>query len=344
MKKVIYCALLTLLVLSLLILSGCSAFMSQKQPQIVTTYPEETAPSQVIKIEDSWVMLHNTYGSQDYTISVSKSLDSADSIYSVNDVSIWYFEANEKGIVWCEESLEFYTYKVYVFETQKVETIFQVAVDKGYQPQNIGIYLNTVYYCSIHYDQQEVQVIAYDITTKTTTYVNEVEFHEEKQPYSINLEDAYLSFVCSDQIKVLNLQNNEVVFDSALPNTVEYVYGVSYDSKNDICALYYADNDSEDIGTLKEGENDIISVFTFSQNHYAYQDKIECYDGHIYWIAQANVSGAVTEHYTLIDYNYLKHKVVETDRSFGFYREDNDLYVLRFNKDGDYTHIDLCQY
>ena len=264
-------------------------------------------------------------------------------IYSVDDVSIWYFEANKNGIVWCEKSQEFYTYKIYVFETQKVETVFQVAVDKGYQPQNIGIYLDTVYYCTINYDSQEVQVIAYDITTKATSDVCKVEFDEAKQPYSINLENEYLSFVCSEQIKVLNLQNNETVFDSTLPEAVKYVYSVSYDIQNDTCALYYADNDSEDIGVLREGQTEIASVFTFSQNHYAYQDKIECYDGHIYWIAQANVSGNVTNHYTFVDYNYLDHKPTEIDRTFSFYRNENELYMLRFNKNGDYTHIDLCQ-
>ena len=214
----------------------------------------------------------------------------------------------------------------------------------GYQPQNIGIYLNTAYYCTINYDKQEVQVVAYDIIAKTKTELLKDDFHETKQPYSVNPENEYLSFVCSDQIKVLHLQSNEVVFDSALPEAVKYVYGVSYDSKNDTCALYYADNDSEDVGILKEGENDVVSVFTFSQNHYAYQDKIECCDGHIYWIAQANVSGTVTDHYTLIDYNYLEHTPKETDRTFGFYRAGNDFYVLRFNKRGNYTHVDLCQY
>ena len=343
MKRFVYCTLLSVLILSMILLSGCSALMTPKQPQIVNTYPEETAPSQVIKAGEQWVLLRNTYGGLNYTISVGEDSNSTNDIYSVNDVSIWYFEANQNGVVWCEKSQEFYTYKIYVFETQKVETVFQVAIDKGYQPQNIGIYLNTVYYCIIDYDSQDVRVIAYDIPTKTTNDVYKVDFDEAKQPYSINLENEYLIFICSKQIKVLNLQSNETVFDSYLPDAIEYVFSVSYDSKNDTCAFYYADNDSEDIGVLKKGQNEIASVFTFSQNHYAYQDKIECYDGHIYWIAQANVSGNVTDHYTFVDYNYFDHKPTEIDRTFSFYRNGSELYLLRFNKNGDYTHIDLCQ-
>lgn len=288
-------------------------------------------------------MLHSTYGGQSYTISVGENSNSTNNIYSVGGVSIWYFEANENGVVWCEKSNEFYTYRIYAFETQKVETVFEVAVDKGYQPQNIGIYQNTVYYCNINYDTQEVEVVAYDIATKATSDVYRVDFDEAKQPYSINLENEYLSFVCSEQIKVLDLKNNEIVFDTALPEAVKYVFSVSYDSRNDTCALYYADNDSEDIGVLKEGQKNIVPVITFSKNYYAYQDKIECYDGHIYWIEQANVSGAVTDHYRFVDYNCLDNKFSEIDRAFSFYRIESELYLLRFNKSGAYTHIDLCQ-
>lgn len=344
MKRSVCSVVLTLFALSLLLLSGCSAIMPKKQPQVLKSYPQGSAPSQVIKTENQWVMLNSPYGSQNYTISVGENLDSANTVYSIDDVSIWCFEANDKAIVWCEKSQEFYIYKVFVFETQKIDTIFQVPAEAGYQSQNIGIFLGNVYYCVIDYEKQEVRVLAYNIESKTTTEVYTDEFLEERQPYSINLDNEFLSFVCSDHIKVLNLQSNESVFDSALSSSVKYVFGVSYDSMNDTCALYYADSDSEDIGVLKEGENDIVSIFTFSKNHYAYQDKIECHDGHLYWIAQANVSGMIADHYTLIDYNYLEHKVVETNRTFDFCRKESVMYVLRFNKGGDYTHIDLCQY
>ena len=344
MKKISCFALLSLLTVALLVLSGCSLFSPQNQPEILKTYPNDVAPSQAVKTESRWVMLHSTYGDSNYSISVGESLDSAKDIYSTCDVSIWYFEANENAIVWCESSSEFYTYKTYTFETQELETVFQLAKNDKYQPQNIGIHLNTVYYSTIDYESQEVRVIAYDITTKIRTDIIKAEFDETKQPYSINIENEYLSFACSDRVKVLDLRDDEVVFESSLPETVKYVFTVSYDSINDTCALYYADENSEDIGILKEGDSSIASVFTFSKNRYAYQDKIECYDGHIYWIAQANVSGNITDHYRLIDYNYLEHKPIETKRTFNYYRFEDTVYILRFNKGGKFTHIDLCQY
>jgi hypothetical protein len=328
----------------MLVLSGCSTYVPKKQPEKLQTFPKETAPSQVIKTENQWVMLNSTYLSPNYTISVSDNLENAKEIYSVNDVSIWYFEANEKAIVWCEDADEFCTFKAYDFETQKTHTIFQTSADSNFHPENIGIYLDVAYFCVIDYEQEEVRVLAYNIDSETTNELYSVELREEMQPYSIHLENEYLSFMCSDQIKVLNLENNETVYDSNLPSSVEHVFDVSYDSIHDTCALYYADSDSEDIGILKEGEDIISSVFTFAKSHYAYQDKIECHDGHIYWINQANVSGNIADHYTFIDYNYLEHKPVEVDRAFEFCRQENTMYVLRFNKGGNYTHIELCQY
>ena len=343
MKKVISAVASLSLLLSLFLFSGCSGRISKNEPQVITSFPKDTAPSQVVKTEKQWVMLHSTYSSRNYSISFGESLDSRNTIYTAEDVSIWYFEANNKAIVWCEKSSEYYTYKIYNFSTQDTETVFQCSIEAGFQPQNVGIFLNCVYYCFIDYQQETVGVFAYDIDAKTTTEVCSVAFQEDQQPYSINLENEFLSFVCASEAKVLDLQNNEVVFDSPLPSTVEHVFGISYDIKNDTCALYYADSDSEYIGIFKEGDDKISSVFTFSQNHYAYQDKLECYDGHIYWIAQANVSGAVADHYRLVDYNYIEHHAVETSRTFAFYRNDDSLYVLRFNNDGDYTHIDMCQ-
>ena len=81
MKRFAYCTLLSVLILSMLLLSGCSALMPQKQPQIVNTYPKETAPSQVIKAGEQWVLLRSTYGGQNYTISVGEDSNPTNNIF-----------------------------------------------------------------------------------------------------------------------------------------------------------------------------------------------------------------------------------------------------------------------
>ncbi len=333
MKKIAVCMLVALI----LVLGGCSAL----KPEAVASYPKGSAPSQVIKTEDQWVMLMNDYGKNEYSISVSETVDAIDSVYSVDDVSIWHIEANESGVVWCELSDESYTYKVYDINSQSVNEIFTVSATE-YQPQNVGIFENSVYLCEIDYSGAVVRVREYDFSSGEISVIIVKPFVEENQPYSINVEGNHLSFVCAEYVEVINLQSGEIAFDAILPESVRCVFSVSYDSVNDNCALYYADGDSEDIGFIAEGEDEISSVFTFSRNHYAYMDKIECYDGHIYWITQANVSGNVTDHYRFIDYNYLDHKPTETNRTLSFCRNQGELYLLRFNISGEYTHMDLC--
>ena len=198
MKKVICWSLVFILLL--FTLSGCSMFAPKKQPEVIKSYEKDAAPLQVTKANDQWVMLNGTYGGQNYSISVTNDLKSANSIYSVDDVSIWYFEANDAGIVWCEKSSDFYTYKVYTFESQTVETFFQTTTDAAFQPQNVGIFLDVAYCCTIDYDQKIVRVLAYDLVSKTTTDVYTTAFQEEDQPYSINLDKDYLRFVLSGQI------------------------------------------------------------------------------------------------------------------------------------------------
>lgn len=330
-----------LLVGIILILSGCAGDVKDNNPTVLFSYPTDTAPSQVIKTKNNWIMLNSTYNSLDYTISISDSYGNDNIIYSVKDVDIWYIEANNSAIVWCEKTDEFYTYKVYNIKTKQTETIFQTKNQEEYQAQNVGAFENCVYYSWIDYKNNKVSIHAYNLDDKYTNTIYSTDYKENLMPYSMVLENEYLTFICSNQIKVLNVKNNQAVFDSVLPNNIKYVYTASYDNINDSCVLYYTDGKTEDIGILDA--NKVDSVFTLSENHYAYHDKIRAYDGHIYWIVQANVSGNVSDHYTLINYNYLEHKPIETKRAFNFYLDGSNLYSLRYNKSGDYTSIDLCR-
>lgn len=332
-----------LLVGIIFILSGCKGQPIENDPTVLNSYPTDTAPSQVIKTNNYWVCLNSTYGSIDFTISISETYKNDNIIYSAKDIDIWYIEANDNAIVWCEKSSEYYTYKVYNIKTKQTETIFQAKNQQEYQAQNVGIFENCVYYSFIDYESNKVIIYAYNLDEKTIGIFYSADYNENLMPYSMVLENEYLMFVCSNHSKVLNVKNNQTIFDSPLPDNIKYVFSASYDSINDTCILYYTDGDTEDIGILDTDKNKVISVFTLSENHYAYLDKIRAYDGHIYWIVQANVSGNVSDHYTLINYNYLEHKPIETKRAFNFYLDVTDLYSLRYDRSGDYTAIELCK-
>ncbi len=330
-----------MLISLILILSGCGR--TTPKSTRIASYPKENAPLQIIPVGDQWVSLVGTYESDDYSISVSDSMETLNPVYSVKDTSIWFFTANDRCIAWCEESESTYTYNIYLFDEEKVETLASIPTKDEYQPQNVGVYQNFVYYTTIDYTAKTVTVHAYDISTKTKGVVLSEPYPEGGAPYVISVENGYLSYAGYQSVTVIRLDDGEVVFQDNLPKEVEYVYAISYDHINDTCGLYYCDEDSEDIGIFKEGDTEVKSHFTFNEHHYAYHDQIRCTNGHLYWISQANVSGRITDHYVLVDYNYIDAKPKETQKTFYFYIDGDTLYSLRFNKNGAYDGIDLYQ-
>ena len=342
MKKAICLALTLLLILSIFAISGCSKSVKQLDLQVIKSYPKDAAPSQIVKTDNHWILLMNTYGQSKYSISVGEDLDGQNEIYSVDDVKIWYIDANENAIVWSERTTDSAIFKLYDLKTQKVETFFKINRE-SYQPMNVGIYLNKVYYGWIDYENQEVYACAYDIGSKAPSVVYKEAYVEENLPYSTNLDGEYLSFVSSGRIKVFDLKNNEIPFDASLPDDVVYAYTASYDKANETCAVYYADGDSEDIGIFKESDFFIDSHITFPENVYAFHEKVECVDGHMYLIIQRNVSGQIADHYDYIDYDYTERMPLEGDMAFSFCRSGDETYLLRYNG-SEYTHIELCKY
>ena len=333
--------LLCILLPLVLLLSGCDL---GPKPNCIASYGRDNAPLQILSVGNRWVALVGELASDDYFVSVSDSSQTLNNVYSVQDVSIWFFTADEDCVVWCEATDTVYTYKAYLFDQAKVETIASIQAGDNYQPMNVGIYDQNVYYTSIDYSKQTVTVNAYNIDTKITAAVLSEPLVEGGAPYPISVEGNYLSYAGADSVKVIDLNNGESVWDVSLPKEVEFVYAISYDVANDACGLYYCDEDSEDLGILQKGATEVKSHFTFHENHYAYHDQIRCTNGHLYWITQANVTGQTTDHYVFVDYNYLNPKAKNIERTFYFSLNGDTIFTLQFNQDGNYELINLNQH
>ncbi|MBE6594875.1 MAG: hypothetical protein E7644_03655 [Ruminococcaceae bacterium] len=338
MKKRWFCFLL----LFVICLSGCT-FLKGNSQSAVATYPDKEAPAKIFKTDAHWVALVNSYGSSDYTLSVSEDLHTLQGVYTATDVSIWFMAVNDTAAFFCEETEEHYTYKAYLLQEKTMKTVFSTPAGDIYQTQEVGLLGNLAYYCYIDYASLTVSVIAYDLLTGTTSVAWEKPYVEAEMPYCFAVEGNLLSVAHSKAVTVLDLTTGDIPFSISLPNEVQHVFSVSYDPANDACALYYSDQDSEDIGIIAEGATKITSHFTFGSNRYAYHDQIKCINGYIYWIAQANITGNVTDHYQLVIYNYKTGKPTEIKRTFYFHYDDGTLYSLRFDKNGDYSNIELME-
>ena len=342
MKKWIAVFLLAVLLLAM---SGCDPYIPRGEiGEELASFPTDgDYPVKLVKTARYWVSLVGWYGGSDYGISVSDTAQDLHVVYNAENVSIWFMGADDEYVIWCERSEEFYTYKVYSMQNKTTETIFRAVCGEEMQLQNVAIYNGFAYYSYMDQASQQAHIFRYDLQKKTAEPVFSAAWEEDRSIMSFAVQNGLLSVAVPAGITVLDLTSGETVFEYALPADIYYVFSVSYDAANEACALYYRDSDSEDIGILRRGDTAVLSVYTFGSNQYAYQDQIRCLNGHVYWISQYNVSGNVTEHYSLVEYDYLNHTPNETNRTLNFYVDQQGTYLLRFDRDGRFRNIVLSK-
>ena len=343
MKRILSLILLVALVLSLVACDFNHYLPDESAGTMIAAYPKDAYPVKMVKTSTHWVAMLSYYGSADYELAIGTTLDVLESVYTTQDVSIWFMDANEEYVVWCEKSEENYTYKAHSIEEQTTEVVFQTTTDVEMQLMNVDIHNNGVYYAYMDFEAQQAHIHRYDLQTKAVETVYSPAWEGSKSVMCFAIEAGLLSVAAPTGVTVLNLDTGKTVFENALPEDTYYVFSVSYDAANSTCALYYRDSDSEDIGTMQQGDAAIRSVYTFGSNEYAYQDQIKCVNGCIFWISQHNVSGNVTDHYRLIQYDYLQDKPTETNRTIAYFVDGKTVYFLRFDKGGDYQNVELRQ-
>lgn len=342
MKKLIAISLLLTLVLSL---AGCNSHIPQGDPGTkLASFPTDSNyPVKLVKTDSYWVSLVGRYGSSSSSISVSDTAQDLHTVYSAEDVTVWFMDADDEYVIWSELSEEFYTYKVHSIAAGTTETIFQTTANDVMQLRNVSLHNGFAYYAYMDYSAQQAHVFRYDLQKKSAEPIFSPKWEGDKSVMSFAVQDGLLSIAVPEGITVLDLNSGETVYKNLLPTDIHYVFSVSYDAVNKTCALYYADSDSEDIGIMKQGDATIRSIYTFGSNQYAYQDQIQCLNGRIYWISQFNASGNVTEHYSLVEYDYLSDLPNETQRTLNFYVDEHGEYLLRFDRSGEFHNIDLYQ-
>lgn len=348
MKRLLCLLLLAALLLSL---TGCSmlaefiGFLRDKDmnlPDPLAAYTDD-APAQIIRTKEHWVTLISAYGSSDYAVSVSTEPEKLRKVYTAEGVTVWFFEATDEYVAWCEWSGDNRVYKVYSIAGDTVETILSADVSENYQPSNIGILGDGVYYANIDYTAQKAAIYRYDMNSHTAAAVRELDYAEEYSLMCMSVEGKYLSYAAAEGVETIDLETGETVFRYSCPEELQYVYAVSYDASQDVMGIYYADSDSEDVGIVNEADGKLLSLVTFNEHHYAYQDQILCTGGHIYWIAQANVTGQVADHYTCVDYNYLEHTYDEIRKTFHVSLNGDAVYLLRFGNTEGIGDVELYE-
>ena len=326
--------------------SADSGKSTRVKSQKVAEYPKSNAPIKIINADNYWYSLIGSYGNDDYKLTVSENPEDLNVVYEINDAAIWDFEANSDYIVWSEIKENENRVMLYKNSDGKVTDIYTADTTDEVHIANVGLYKDCLYYIETDYKNCIDSIIEYDVKNDTTEIIYTTKCAENNSIMNLSVKENYLTAATRDDNKIemilfdLNSDNKPVITE--LPDNTEYVYDVAYDNINDTYAIYYADKDKkEQMGIYNKKMKDIKNIVTFNENVYAYQDNVECYDGNVYWIYQANVSGNVTDHYILEDYDYIKDRPKQYERTFYFTRVNGSLYRLSFDKDGEYKNIVL---
>ena len=356
MKRFIKNVTLFLLIFSVIFCcTGCKFYVKSNildddsvKLKKLAEYPKTNAPVKIINTGDYWYSLIGTYGNDNYKLTVSENPEDLNVVYEIKDSSIWCFEANNDYAVWSEIKETENKVMLYENSDNKVTDIYTIDTTEDFHISHIGLYKDYVYYIESDYENNTESIVEYNINSNSTKRIYSIQGLEDNVITNLSVKENYLTITLDNDkidIVLIDLDSDNKPIITELPENAYYVYDVAYDNINDTYAVYYADKDKkEHIGVYNNKMKEIKNILTFNENCYAYQDCIECYDGHLYWISQANVSGNISDHYQLVDYNYIEDKPKEYKRTFYFSRSSNAMYGLSFDKSGEYENIVLDKY
>lgn len=336
MKKAL---LTTLAIVIIAVLAGCGGTDSGGEQTVFKG--ENKLPNLMAVSDGTYYIMTCKYGNDQYQLSVSEKMNKLKSVYDVEGASIWYLCAEGDFAVWVEAYDDRYDYKLYNRENDKTISFNSVGrTENESQNMQTGIYNGTIYYSEIDYAENKISVKRYNIREEKTETIHEETLPEDATAALDVNGEILTAYLGGNQLYCLNLESGEEKAVE-IPEKMDGVYAVSYDQGNDMYALYYSAKGSgtEDIGTFTPGNKQIKSLYTLSENCYAYRDNIEIDNGHLFWVTQVNTSGDVVDHYTLVDYSCLDDGVEEYPSTFGFALTDDTLFALSFA--GNIDKVDI---
>lgn len=304
----------------------------------IFTYEEEgNTPAKVIRENDHWYAIHNTYGLADFSFAAGDSFDTMEIIYQTpNGGLIRSLTAEGSWCAFYERGVQSLRYVLYNAEDGSLTDMY-TADELSNQNGNMVFVNNCVYFGVIDYENSAGMLKRYDIAAGTLTDFCALPYAEidTVQALSRDGDDVLVTVkAVGDQhsqiYRLSTIDGSQKIID--LPANVHTVYSVSFDPTQDAYIIYYQDGDdrSEDIGIYREGESAITSLYTFDDGCYAYYDTVECRDGRIYWVLQDNPTGSFTDRYNLLIYNCETGQLQQFPQAYACTLNEKTFHYLRF--------------
>lgn len=325
---------------------GCSfpfGYQTNRNPVLASFPTNRPYPERIEPAGDAWFALLGTYDSNDYSISYGKSLDEMKTIYEGEKNEIWFFEACEKFAVWSEKKTEpdktvVREFKIWQVSSEMTRT-FATVRGSTYNPENIGVRNDRIYWCETNTGSETAAVMEYDVPHGTVKPFFPVPYNGETSIFCMTVDEEYLTVAYRNEEKkptvtVMSLDSGETVLTRVLPDWMLHVYAVSYDASIDRAAVYLVRSDQEECLYLigPDAGTDPFLICSFKENITAFSDRVKCRNGHVYWVFVLHKSGNVSDHLFLADYDFQTDEITEYKRILGFSVAGETMHTISFNK------------
>jgi len=325
------------MILAILMLLSLTACRDKRDPDVpVFTYVEEgTTPSKVIRQEDRWYAITNTYGLADFCFAVGDSYDTMETVYqSPNGGYLRNLTAEGQWCAFFEKGTQSLRYALYNAEDGSITDMY--LTDEISNQNGSMVFINgCVYFGVIDHENSSGMLKCYDIAAGTLEDFFPLPYAEidTVQALSRDGDDVLVTVKSAEdqRSQIYRLSTiDRTLRIVELPFAVHTVYSASYDPTLNAYILYYEDGTahSEDIGIYRQDEAALRSVYTFEDGCYAYFDTVECRDGRIYWCLQDNATGSFADKYDLMVYDCEAEVMTKYPQGISFTLNEDGFHYL----------------
>lgn len=291
------------------------------------------------KSDKLWYTFTNKYNTNHFEFSVSESPENLNIVYETNNVNIINLSGNDDYATWCEVSSENVGYYYYdVSENQVYELLTIPYTKNAKQIFNINLYKDNIYYEIIDYNEKQVIVMEYNITSnknKTIYTIKDIDDTDlGKNSFNISDSNLLLTTFIKNIPTIIKLDLNKQDNDSyktnilTLNNNISNIYTSSI--KNNKLILYYNKNGSDKIDIIDNKGNIIQHIYTFTNSEYVSFDDIYLKDNILYYIkVDEKVSiNKMSDREKLIIYDLENNKKQEIKGIFDYCITKKNIYGL----------------
>lgn len=322
------------------LLCCCVSAAFAVEPMITWTGGPST-PCRLVHAGDWWYAMLGTYGKPDATLAIGPAPDQLTPVYSA-DAYVWgTLAATPDNAAWVQEEGGTLTWMLFTRASGETVAVHQETFGDERPCFGVALDEGAMYYVRSNMTAGTAEVVRRSLAdgTETVLYapvcpISSLALREGELALAQQAETGW-------ELLRLDAENGDMIAMKKLPATVEMVFTVDYDPRLRTYAVYYAGEGREHAGVYINRE--LLSIFTFGSNSYAYDDAMVFVNGHLIWTIKYEVSGLIADNFVVVDVNLLTGDIAEHERSMHFVVDGKQLLLLTINPEKELVVLETAR-